>query len=131
MFDTLDPKTQVFALAHVLRHLSDPDLPSPDLYAWNEGTAYALFVTVEDELGTEIEFEQDPDTSDNLKFRIRRLIRDALEALIPRPNLRRSAAVISTTGGSAWRRLRITCSGTTTSSPKRRTPTSTPSGRSG
>jgi hypothetical protein len=83
VFDTLDPKTQVFALAHVLRHLSDPDLPSPDLYAWNEGTAYALFVTVEDELGTEIEFEQDPDTGDNLKFRIRRLIRDALEALDP------------------------------------------------
>ena len=83
VFDTLDPKTQVFALAHVLRHLSDPDLPSPDLYAWNEGTAYALFVTVEDELGTEIEFEQDPDTSDDLKFRIRRLIRDALEALDP------------------------------------------------
>jgi hypothetical protein len=83
VFDTLDPKTQVFALAHVLRHLSDPDLPSPDLYAWNEGTAYALFVTVEDELGTEIEFEQAPDADEALKFRIRRLIRDALEALDP------------------------------------------------
>src|SRR5262245_25082228 len=83
VFDTLDPKTQVFALAYVLRHLSDPDLPSPDLYAWNEGTAYALFVMVEDELGTEIEFEEDPDTDEALKFRIRRLIRDALEVLDP------------------------------------------------
>jgi len=83
VFDALDPKIQVFALAHVLRHLSDPDLPSPDLYAWNEGTAYALFVTVEDELGTEIEFENDPDASDPLKFRIRRLIRDALKAVDP------------------------------------------------
>ncbi len=26
MFDTLDPKTQIFALAYVLRHLSDADL---------------------------------------------------------------------------------------------------------
>jgi hypothetical protein len=83
VFDTLDPKTQVFALAYVLRHLSDPDLPSPDLYAWNEGTAYAMFVRVEDELVMEIEFEQDPDTSDDLKFRIRHLIRDALIAVDP------------------------------------------------
>jgi hypothetical protein len=83
VFDTLDPKTQVFAIAYVLRHLSDPDLPSPDLFAWNEGTAYALFVRAEDELETEIEFEEDADTSDNLKFRTRRLIRDALEALDP------------------------------------------------
>src|SRR5262245_32029454 len=63
VFDTLDPKTQVFALAYVLRHVSDPDLPSPDLYAWNEGTAYALFVTVEEQLEVEIEFENDPDAS--------------------------------------------------------------------
>ncbi len=83
VFDTLDPKTQTFALAYVLRYLSDPDLPSPDLYAWNEGTAYAMFMTVEDELGTEIEFEEDRETADDLKFRIRRLIRDALEALDP------------------------------------------------
>ena len=82
-FDTLDPKTQVFALAHVLRHLSDPDLPSPELYAWNEGTAYALFVTIEDELGMEIEFEKDPDADAALKFRIRRLIRGALKAVDP------------------------------------------------
>jgi hypothetical protein len=82
VFDNLDPKTQVFALAYVLRHLSDADLPSPDLYAWNEGTAYALFVRAEDDVVTEIEFEQDPDTSDDdLKFRIRHLIRDALVAV--------------------------------------------------
>ena len=81
VFDTLDPKTQVFVLAYVLRHLSDPDLPSPDLYAWNEGTAYALFVRAEDELGTEIDFEEDRDADDDLKYRIRRLIRDALKAL--------------------------------------------------
>ena len=43
VFDSLDPKTQIFALAYVLRHLSEPDLPSPDLYAWNEGTAWAIF----------------------------------------------------------------------------------------
>src|SRR3954470_11008526 len=70
VFDSLDPKTQIFALAYVLRHLSDPDLPSPDLYAWNEGTAYAMFVRAEDEVVTEIEFEQDPDTGDDLKFLI-------------------------------------------------------------
>jgi hypothetical protein len=83
VFGTLDPKTQVFALAYVLRHLSDADIPSPDLYAWNEGTAYAMFVRAEDEVVTEIEFEQDPDTSDDLKFRIRHLIRDALIAVDP------------------------------------------------
>jgi hypothetical protein len=83
VFDTLDPKTQVFALAYVLRHLSDADLPSPDLYAWNEGTAYAMFVRAEDEVVTEIELEQDPDTRDDLKFRIRHLIRDALIAVDP------------------------------------------------
>jgi len=83
MFDTLDPKTQVFALAYVLRHLSDADLPSPDLYAWNEGTAYAMIVRAEEEAVTEIEFEQDPDTGDDLKFRIRHLIRDALIAVDP------------------------------------------------
>jgi hypothetical protein len=83
VFGTLDPKTQIFALAYVLRHLSDADRPSPDLYAWNEGTAYAMFVRVEDEVVTEIEFEQDPDTSDDLKFRIRHLIRDALIAVDP------------------------------------------------
>src|SRR3954469_20026222 len=80
-FDALDPKTQVFALAYVLRHLSDADLPSPDLHAWNEGTAYALFVTVEHELETEFEFEKDPDAADDLKFGIRRLIRDAMKAV--------------------------------------------------
>ena len=69
--------------AEPLRHLTDPELPSPDLYAWNEGTAYALFVTVEDELVTEIEFEKDPDSADGLKFRIRRLIREALKAVDP------------------------------------------------
>jgi hypothetical protein len=83
VFDTLDPKTQVFALAYVLRHLSDPDLPSPDLFAWNEGTAFALFVRAGDEMVMEIEFENDPETSDDLKFRIRRLIRHALKALDP------------------------------------------------
>src|SRR3954452_10847969 len=82
-FDALDPKTQVFALAYVLRHLSDADLPSPDLHAWNEGTAYAMFVRAEDEVATEIEFEQDPDTGDDLKFRIRHLIRDALIVVDP------------------------------------------------
>jgi hypothetical protein len=87
VFDTLDPKTQVFALAHVLRHLSDPDLPSPDLHAWNEGTAYALFVTVEHELETEFEFEKDPDAADDLKFGIRRLIRDAMKAVDPSADL--------------------------------------------
>jgi hypothetical protein len=69
VFDTLDPKTQVFALSDVLRHLSEPDLPSPDLYAWNEGTAYAMFVSAEDELDMEIEFEKDPEAADDLKFR--------------------------------------------------------------
>jgi hypothetical protein len=83
VFDTLDPKTQVFALAYVLRHLSDPDLPSPDLHAWNEGTAYALIVRAEDELGVEIEFENDPDAADHLKFHFRRLIRNAVMEVDP------------------------------------------------
>ena len=43
VFDNLDPRTRIFALAHVLEHLSEPDLPSPELHAWNEGTLWALF----------------------------------------------------------------------------------------
>src|SRR5687767_6908596 len=57
VFDSLDPKTQVFALAYVLRHLSEPNLPSPDLYAWNEGAAWAIFVKAGQELEMEFEFE--------------------------------------------------------------------------
>jgi len=91
VFDSLDPKTQVFALAYVLRHLSEPDLPSPDLYAWNEGTAWAMFVKAGDELEIEFEFENAPDIDEDLKFRFRCLIRDALDAVDPtarRPPLR-------------------------------------------
>jgi hypothetical protein len=83
VFDSLDAKTQTFVLAYVLRHLSDPALPSPDLYAWNEGTVFALFVRAEGEVVTEIEFETDPDTDDEFKFHMRRLIRDALIAVSP------------------------------------------------
>jgi len=83
VFDSLDPKTQVFALAFVLRHLSEPDLPSPDLTAWNEGTAWAMFVKAGHELEMEFEFERNPDADDDLKFRFRRLIRDALRAVDP------------------------------------------------
>ena len=91
VFDSLDPKTQVFALAYVLRHLSEPDLPSPDLYAWNEGTAWAMFVKAGDELEIEFEFEESPDVDDDLKFRFRDLIREAVKAVDPtarRPPLR-------------------------------------------
>jgi hypothetical protein len=91
VFDSLDPKTQVFALAYVLRHLSEPDLPSPDLYAWNEGTAWAMFVKAGDELEIEFEFETDADVDADLKFRFRLLIREALKAVDPsarRPPLR-------------------------------------------
>jgi hypothetical protein len=83
VFDSLDPKTQVFALAYVPRHLSEPDLPSPDLYAWNEGTAWAMFVKAGDELEIEFEFENAPDIDDDMRFRFRHLIRDALEAVDP------------------------------------------------
>ena len=83
VFDSLDPKTQVFALAYVLRHLSDHDLPSPDLYAWNEAAAFSMFVRAEDELGVEIEFETYPEADDDLDFRIRRLIRDAVMEVDP------------------------------------------------
>ena len=83
VFDSLDPKTQVFALAYVLRHLSDPDLPSPELHAWNEGTAYAMFVRAEDKVVTEIEFETDPATDNDFKFHMRGLIRDALTSVDP------------------------------------------------
>jgi hypothetical protein len=83
VFDSLDPKTQVFALAYVLRHLSEPGLPSPDLYAWNEGTAWAIFVKAGHELEMEFEFEESPDAGLDLKFRYRRLIRDALEVVDP------------------------------------------------
>ena len=89
-FDSLDPKTQVFALAYVLRHLSEPDLPSPDLSAWNEGTAWAMFVKAGEQLEIELEFERDPDATGDLEFRFRRLIRDALKAVDPsarRPRL--------------------------------------------
>jgi hypothetical protein len=90
-FDSLDPKSQVFALAYVLRHLTEPDLPSPGLYAWNEGTAWAIFVKAGDELEIEFEFEEDADVDADLKFRFRRLIREALKAVDPsarRPPLR-------------------------------------------
>jgi hypothetical protein len=43
LFDHLDPKTQIFALAYVLKHLSDPELQSPVLAAWTEATLFALF----------------------------------------------------------------------------------------
>src|SRR6516165_2011831 len=69
VFDSLDPKTQVFALVYVIRHLAEPDLPSPDLYAWNEGTAWAIFVQAGDELEIEFEFENEPDVDPDLKFR--------------------------------------------------------------
>jgi hypothetical protein len=91
VFDSLDAKTQVFALAYVLRHLSEPDLPSPDLYAWNEGTAWAMFARAGDELEMEFEFEKDTDVDGDLKFRFRHLIREALKAVDPmarRPPLR-------------------------------------------
>ncbi len=78
VFDSLDPKTQVFALAYVLRHLAQPDLPSPSLYAWNEATAWAIFVKAGDELEIEFEFEESPDAEDDLKIRYRHLIRKAL-----------------------------------------------------
>jgi hypothetical protein len=83
VFDSLDPKTQVFALAYVLRHLSEPGLPSPDLHAWNEGTAWAIFVRAGHELEMEFEFEKSPDAGLDLKFRYRRLIRDALKVVDP------------------------------------------------
>jgi len=67
VFDGLDPKTRIFSLAHVLRHLSDPDLPSPDLYAWNEGTLWALFKKVENEITFEIQMECSPTPGDDLK----------------------------------------------------------------
>lgn len=91
VFDSLDPKTQVFALAYVLRHLSEPALPSPGLYAWNEGTAWAIFVKAGHELEMEFEFEESDDADEDLKFRFRRLIRKALKTVEPtarRPPLR-------------------------------------------
>lgn len=91
VFDSLDPRTQVFTLAYVLRHLAEPDLSSPDLYAWNEGTVWAIFVKAGDDLEVELEFEESLDVEDDLKFRYRHLIRDALEAVEPsarRPPLR-------------------------------------------
>lgn len=57
VFDAMEPKTRIFALAFVLRHLSDPALPSPQLYAWNEGTLWALFKTVESRITCEVQFD--------------------------------------------------------------------------
>lgn len=91
VFDSLGAKTHVFALGFVPRHLSEPDLPSPGLYAWNEGTAWAIFVKAGDELEMEFEFETDADVDADLKFRFRHLIREALKAVDPsarRPPLR-------------------------------------------
>jgi len=91
VFDSLDPRTQVFALAYVLRHLSEPALPSPGLYAWNEGTAWAIFARAREQLEIEFEFEKDADVDAGLAFRFRRLIRQALKAVDPsarRPPLR-------------------------------------------
>ncbi len=91
VFDTLDPRTQVFCLAYVLRHLSDPDLPSPELYAWNEAAAWAMFVSAGDQLEIELDFEKLADVDDGPTFRFRHLIREALKAVDPsarRPALR-------------------------------------------
>lgn len=76
-FDGLDPKTRIFALAHVLRHLSDADLDSPDLYAWNEGTLWALFKRVEIDVSLEIDFETSGE-DDREKYGTRRLVLEAL-----------------------------------------------------
>lgn len=76
-FDDLDPRTRIFALVHVLRHLSDADLESPDLYAWNEGTLWALFKRVEIDISLEIEFEK-PGKDDGEKYGTRKLVLGAL-----------------------------------------------------
>ena len=76
-FDDLDPRTRIFALAHVLKHLSDPNLESPDLYAWNEGTLWALFKGVEIDLALEIVFEASGQ-DDGEKYGTRKLVLGAL-----------------------------------------------------
>jgi hypothetical protein len=102
VFDSLDAKTQVFALAYVIRHLAEPELPSPSLYAWKEGTAWAIFVKAGDELEIEFEFEKDADVDPDLRFRFRHLIREALKAVDPSARQPRSAAVTSMPGRTAW-----------------------------
>ena len=86
VFDSLEPKTQVFALAYVLRHLSDAGLASPELFAWNEGTAWAMFVKAGHELVMEIDLEADAEA--DTQFLFRRLIRHALKAVDPSARLR-------------------------------------------
>jgi len=65
----------------VLRHLSDAALPSPELFAWNEGTAWAMFVKVGHELVMEIDLEADAEA--DTKHLFRRLVRESLKAVDP------------------------------------------------
>lgn len=81
VFDSLSPKTRIFCLADVLRCLSDPELTEPELYAWNEGTVWAIFSKCQGLLEMEIDEDDDDDsrTSDrDPTIRLRRLVRDAL-----------------------------------------------------
>jgi hypothetical protein len=80
VFDNLEPKARIFALAHVLRHISEPDLPSPELYAWNEGTLWALCKRVEVDVEMELDMEGSALADDEFKYRVRRLILAALAA---------------------------------------------------
>jgi hypothetical protein len=77
VFDGLDPKTRIFAIAHVLKHLLDPEVPSPDLYAWNEGTLWALFKRVENQIAFEIDMEPSSEPDIPL-YLLRRLVLDAV-----------------------------------------------------
>jgi len=77
VFDELEPKTRVFAIAFVLRHLSDSDLPSPDLYAWNEGTLWALFKTIEAQIAFEVEVRRTSEPEES-RCHFRRLTLAAL-----------------------------------------------------
>lgn len=90
-FDRLDQKSRVWAMAYVLRHLSDPELPEPGLTAWSEGIIWAIFLELQALVGEEC--------SSSLETDYRCLISAAcrsvgLEAMSPRIESRDTEAWI-------------------------------------
>ena len=83
VFDEMEPNTRRFSIAFVLLHLSDPDLPSPELCPWNEATLWALFPTVESLIELEVEAgaatEPEPEPEEG-RYRWRRLTLAALDS---------------------------------------------------
>ena len=124
VFDSLDPKTQVFALVYVLRHLSIRPAVARALSPGTRGRpGHVREGRARDGHGDR---PGGADAEDDTKFLFRRLIRDALEGGRSVGQARPSAAATSTPGTGTSTRSPSTCSGTVTSWRKGPSPTSIP-----